>query len=257
MIRAIFFDIDGTLLSHKRGDVPPDTREALCTLAARGIRVFVSTGRHIQELRALPVRDISFDGYVTLTGQICLDADKRRIYDNPICREDMALILPLFERREIPVIFAEADRLYANMHNERIVSVQRDISTDVPDVERYSGGEVYQATLFVNVDEARAIAECMPANCRATRWHRNGIDILPKSGGKAAGMRELLRHYALSETEIMAFGDGENDADMLRFASVGVAMGNADDAAKRSADYVTGDIDDGGIVQALAHYGVL
>ena len=55
----------------------------------------------------------------------------------------------------------------------------------------------------------------------------------------------------------MAFGDGENDIDMLRYAGTGVAMGNAEEAVKRQADYVTGDIDDGGIREALEFYGLL
>ena len=55
----------------------------------------------------------------------------------------------------------------------------------------------------------------------------------------------------------MAFGDGENDVDMLRRAGVGVAMGNAEAAVKAAADYVTADVDQDGIYRALEHYGLL
>lgn len=55
----------------------------------------------------------------------------------------------------------------------------------------------------------------------------------------------------------MAFGDGENDMDMLRFAGVGVAMGNAPDSVKACADYVTGGVDSGGIFSALQRCGLL
>lgn len=55
----------------------------------------------------------------------------------------------------------------------------------------------------------------------------------------------------------MAFGDAENDMDMLQFAGVGIAMGNADDTVKQQADYVTEDIDRDGIDLALRQYGLL
>ena len=55
----------------------------------------------------------------------------------------------------------------------------------------------------------------------------------------------------------MAFGDGENDIDMLHYAGIGVAMGNASDLVKSNADYVTADIDDDGIEKALKHFGII
>ena len=53
------------------------------------------------------------------------------------------------------------------------------------------------------------------------------------------------------------FGDGGNDIDMLRYAGVGVAMGNATDDVKQVADYVTADVDADGVARALEHFGVI
>ena len=55
----------------------------------------------------------------------------------------------------------------------------------------------------------------------------------------------------------MAFGDGENDIEMLRFVGVGVAMGNGGDAVKAAADYVTDAVDEDGIAKALRHFGLI
>ena len=85
-IKAVFFDVDGTLISHKDGGVPESTKEALRLLKKRGIKVVVATGRHTIELEALPVRDLEFDGYVVLNGQLCLDGEGNTIYDEPICK---------------------------------------------------------------------------------------------------------------------------------------------------------------------------
>ena len=61
----------------------------------------------------------------------------------------------------------------------------------------------------------------------------------------------------MDRSEIMAFGDGENDMDMLRFAGIGVAMGNASDMVKAAADYVTDTVDENGIEDALRHFGLI
>ena len=64
MIKAIFFDVDGTLVSHTQKCVPAGTRAALAALKARGIQCVVATGRPAQELPNLPVAGIPFDGYI-------------------------------------------------------------------------------------------------------------------------------------------------------------------------------------------------
>lgn len=55
----------------------------------------------------------------------------------------------------------------------------------------------------------------------------------------------------------MAFGDGGNDIDMLKYCEIGVAMGNSRIDVKQAADYVTGDVDKGGLLQALKHFEIL
>ncbi len=67
-IKAIFFDVDGTLFSHKLNDVPESTRKALKALRERGVMTVVATGRHMIEYAQLPVGNIEFDGYLTLNG---------------------------------------------------------------------------------------------------------------------------------------------------------------------------------------------
>ena len=73
MIKAIFFDVDGTLLSHDTKKVPRSTKEALKQLKKQNIKTFMATGRHNLELDDLPMEDLTFDGYVLLNGQINID----------------------------------------------------------------------------------------------------------------------------------------------------------------------------------------
>jgi hypothetical protein len=74
---------------------------------------------------------------------------------------------------------------------------------------------------------------------------------------KASGMRILGDYLHISKEDMIAFGDGPNDIDMLSYAGIGVAMGNAGTAAKAAADMVTDRIDEDGIYNALQKLGII
>ena len=70
-------------------------------------------------------------------------------------------------------------------------------------------------------------------------------------------MDALLDHFRIPLEQSMAFGDGENDLSMLRHAGIGVAMGTASGAVRAGADYVTGTVDEDGVLSALEHFGLV
>ncbi len=253
-IKAAFFDIDGTLMDQ--GVIPGDTREALRRLGQQGILIFVSSGRHILEIENLPVNEITFDGYVLLNGQICLDRDRKRLYASPINLEDIQKVLPIFEKKEIPLMFVEEDRIYINCINDKVRTAHKAITTELPRVEAYEGAPVYQANVFSDKKDTDYVMAQM-AHSKMTRWNPYAVDIIPKSGGKKSGMDEILKHWDFSWEDVIAFGDGENDIQMLKAAGLGIAMGNAETSVKECADYVTGDVDKGGILDALKYFQIL
>lgn len=257
MIKACFFDVDGTLVSHTQGKVPEKTRKSLDQLRENGIKIFLSTGRHLGELEKLPVKGIDFDGYVTLNGQLCADAGKEILYREPLGKEDTEALLEIFQKKTEPLMLVEETRLYVNFINDTVCLAQKEISTPLPQIAVYTGAPVYMAIAFIREEEEERFRPLIPPGCKMTRWARAGVDIISKSGGKVSGIQKVLEHYGICREEIIAFGDGENDMDMLRFAGIGVAMGNAAPQVKESADYITAHIDEDGLEKALRHYGLL
>ena len=256
MIKAAFFDVDGTLLSHKSKQIPPSAIQALETLKAKGIRCIISTGRQIHQMDLLPMGGVTFDGYITMNGQLTMDADRKPLYDKPLRGEVLEFALKLFREKQVPVIFVEQDTLYVNEDTPLVRGVQESISSKLPPVGEYRGGNVYQACVYISDREAPML-DPVRGKCVITRWHANAVDIIAPGGGKRAAVEQYCRDNGWAREEIMAFGDSDNDLEMIRYAGIGVALGNAEDEVKAAADYVTADIDDDGVAKALKHFGLI
>lgn len=256
MIKAIFFDIDGTLVSFKSHQIPRSTIEALKKLKEQGIKIFVATGRGKDGLHVLD--EIEFDGYITLNGQYCYN-NKQIIYENTIDPKDLSALLNYLEDHPFPCGFTEENTKYFNLRDERVDQIhQITLNDDHPagDCSKVAEKKIYQCMCFVDSKQEKELMKIMP-NCISARWHPLFCDVSPKGGTKQNGIDKFLEYYHLDLNETMAFGDGGNDKEMLQHVALSVAMKNGNDEVKKIADYVTDDVDNDGIVKALKHFNLL
>ncbi len=254
MIRAVFFDFDHTLYSHKTKDIPKSARKAIRILQSKGILCVLATGRHLVELYHFPVAfEVGLDGFVTTEGQLCLDAQKRTICSNQVTGKDLEDLISLFHSGDYHVILEEEDRMYCNFPKESDDSEMTNIRHFVDD---YTGNPVYMGVVYVEKDGEPQLSKRIPG-FDFIRWGQPGVDVTPTGRDKVSGIRDYLDYYGINEDEFMAFGDGFNDVDMVRKARIGVAMGNAKEPVKTAADYVTTSVDDDGIWNALKHFGLI
>ncbi|MBR5048818.1 MAG: Cof-type HAD-IIB family hydrolase [Erysipelotrichaceae bacterium] len=256
MIKVCFFDIDGTLLSHKTGQVPASTTRALRQLREKGIKTVISTGRSLEEMVKLPILEVPFDAYLTLNGQLCLDENYQMFAGTPIEEGDMEILISMFEAKRIPLVLIREDGRAINYVNETVIATQNSTHGTIPEVSTYNGEKVYQVLGFIPEKEKQLLRKTLD-ECDITSWNDTGIDIIAKGGGKDVGMQRYMDRMGYGKAETMAFGDGENDIPMLQYAGIGVAMGNAKEIVKQKADYITTDIDDNGIENALKHFGLI
>lgn len=205
------------------------------------------------ELEQLPLSSLRFDGFVTLNGQLCLDAEGTLLYDAPISSDDVMQMIPLFESRQLPIMIVEENRMYINCVTEAVERAQQAISTPIPEVGTYRGNRIYQFIVYAPSGEAERLLRRL-SDCKMSRWNQYAVDIIPKSGGKIVGIQHILSRLGIGLHEVAAFGDGENDIDMLRCAGVGIAMGNAGEIVKQQADYITDRVDQDGLANALDHF---
>jgi Cof subfamily protein (haloacid dehalogenase superfamily) len=146
------------------------------------------------------------------------------------------------------------------MINQKVVHAQKAIHSSLPpvmDIHRALENPVYQIIPYVDDEQAGIYPLSVLKYCKATRWNAYAMDIIPSSGSKKEGIKRVLEYYKIPLENTMAFGDGENDIEMLEYVAIGIAMGNAGEKVKKAADYVTDGVDDDGILHALEHYHLI
>ena len=256
MIEAIFFDIDGTLLPYTSKKIPESTVEGIKKLQEKGIRCIVATGRNQMEMEDLPLEVIQFDAYLTMNGQLTFDRNFNIIDAHPIHREEMEVLAQIFKAKRIPFELIGEYKRYINYVDDTVIYVRATTNGTVAPIGEYQGEDIYQINAFVD-KEKRQLLESFLDDCDITSWNDKGIDIISKGGGKSKGIKNFLKKFNIKKENVMAFGDGENDIEMLKSVGVGVAMGNAKDSVKEIADYVTDDVTNDGIYKALEHFKLI
>jgi len=126
----------------------------------------------------------------------------------------------------------------------------------VPEVGEYQGASIYQAIVYVTREEQAEMARRI-GDKQITRWNDRAVDIVEKGASKVTGIEKYLALKGYRREETVAFGDGENDVEMLRYVHIGVAMGNARQTVKQAADRVTASAEEDGIMKGLHELGLI
>ncbi len=256
MIKIIFFDIDGTILEFGKKEVSPSVKDALWTLHDKGIELFIATGRPPYVIPKF--EDLPFDGALAFNGQYCYN-EHGEIFSNPMAKDDVKTMVSNAKKMGIPVQLASKSRMGSNFFQQELEDYFRVASQHcyvVDDYDELLEEEIYQCMVAVMPHDEEALFH-NTKHVKSTRWTDIAIDVIPDSGSKAVGMSHILKHYGLNQTECMAFGDGGNDREMIEYAHIGVAMGNATEDVKAVSDYVTRHVKEDGVVHALKHFELL
>ncbi len=230
MNRKFFaFDIDGTLLDSNKQPLD-STLKALDLLRDAGHFVTVATGRsrfHAQDI----IRSLSFDNYILCNGAAAF-LSHQQVYKN------------LLDETQLAAFVAEAQELGIDTAFVGMDTAKRASSLDIAKMEAAMhsfGAQLPELDMDFPED----------SKLRFVRWHENSVDVVPKEGSKAATILCVAEQLGIAQEDVICFGDGQNDREMLTAAGVGVAMGNAVPEIQQVADMVTASNDEDGIWLAL------
>ena len=255
-IKLVFFDIDETLYVKDKAYVPPSVYTAIRKLKERGIVPGIATGRargvfprEIDEL----IEQENIDMMVTINGQHNSYQGKV-IERHPIAIAKIERLIEFFEQHRIIYAFISNERIAVSAITPEMQAALNPITTEyVVDKQHYRQHEVYQMLAFYDASQDALIqaSGVLGGDLKVLRWHEYSVDVLEDAGSKARGIDTLARHLGYTADNVMAFGDGINDSEMIAHVGLGVAMGNALPELKQMAQYVTSDIEDDGILNAL------
>lgn len=246
MYKMIFFDVDGTLLTSNH-DISESTSRSLDELRHNKVIVAIASGRtpfnigRILEATGIQTYIIYNGGLVMNNGEVLnrtlLEQDKVRAFMNMALKNQDSLILD--EEQSFSVHGNDVERIRTSFLPGWELRCE---SSD------YDTASVFQIELFCSDKDVLNYQKAFP-NLAFYPWmsKRNAFNVIPKNLSKVNGIKTLLQFYDIDKSESMAFGDGENDVEMLAFVGMGVAMGNASQHVKAQADFVTRHVNDDGI----------
>lgn len=277
-IKAVFFDIDGTLLNDRK-TIQKSTRRAILDLKERGILVGVATGRGPGFVEPF-LENLGLDFAVCYNGQYIFSRDKI-FYENKLSKSLLYRIIHYAgsKRREISLGTASGlvGSRIINMGTSKIgqivaVTVPKRFAKTVQHsfkhiirrlkpqnyeaLKTIAKESIYQVVLIATKDETKNLQEKFP-EIKVTRSSPYSADLISANQSKIKGIQRLGKLFDFELTEVMAFGDSDNDIEMLSGVGVGVAMGNADEMVKAIAHHIASTNNNDGIAKALAHYGLV
>lgn len=257
-IKAVFFDIDGTLLSFKTHEVSASTEEAIEQLQAKGIKTILSTGRSINSIDH--VRYLNFDGYITFNGGYCVTKEGEILFKKAIDHQDIQNILDYAKEKPLSFSFMSEKEISIHDVTPEIAGMYAHLNLPVPplvDMNTVDTSSILQTNIFLGPEEEDEFMKSVMPNSLSSRWTPLFADVNPKGQSKQVGIDVFCKYFDIDIANTMAFGDGGNDITMLKHVAIGVAMGNANPEVKDIADYITDDVDSDGIWNALKHFRIL
>ena len=249
MIKAAFFDIDGTLLSFTTHRVSAGTIRAFDRLHRAGVRTFLSTGRPEVLIPKMPV---TFEAKITMNGGLVFTSNEV-LLSNPIPNDELQSWLDIAKDKHLCTMIFTKNNMFLAQPNEVGIKLRNQLEFEMPPVVELDSlrkETAYQIIAIMPGEMDNTVGKMLP-HCRLPRWHPYFTDIVAFDNSKARGMEAICQHYGILQEETIAFGDGANDIEMLEWAGIGIAMGNADEGVKKHANIVTTDVDNEGIENAV------
>ena len=247
----VFFDLDGTLLSG--GKPAKGAIKAIEALKANNHTVAIATGRSPIVMYEIE-KDLGIDYLVLANGSLVIHNDKV-IYDRRFSNSLIKRIMEFSDKKNTDLVIEYIDEYIAYRKNTESVDGFADIfNIKRPKVDKtfYPDRAVYTMVIFDKdlIEEYRKEFPELVFN----KANAFGYDVNLKGNLKAEGVEQLIKYLDFDYNDTYAFGDNNNDIQMIKAVKHGVAMGNASNKLKSVADYVTTDVNDYGIMNALIYY---
>jgi Cof subfamily protein (haloacid dehalogenase superfamily) len=260
--RAIFLDMDGTILNH-HNQVSVHTKEIIDDLRNHGIFIFLATGRAFGEIKSVVPEGFQVDGMITSNGMAGY-AGKKLLYKYSLSRELVQLIIEKARQNKVyyELFPYHSQRVTLNQDRAFVegeitdpkpesvginewLSRKEAISEKIDWVKHIEGNEFSKFYFFAREkdhinswkEELERIKHFI--NFSTSSSSDYNVEVMAANVNKGTGIKQMIKHFNLSNDETMAIGDSDNDLSMLQLVHHSVAMKNAPYRIKEIVDEVT------------------
>lgn len=254
MNKIFFFDIDGTLAIHHH--IPKSNLEALQLLKDKGYLTFICTGRAPFYAQML-FKDLT-SGIISCNGRYITYLNEK-IFGKTFTNQELNEYQNIFKELDCGCFFVSDEQSYIyNMNNDQIKQVKDEYSQDRITFE-HMNLPFYTFDIFYHSLKHRdQIIERLQDKIIFNDHGGHGSgDCSTIHFDKGSAIAYLLDYFHISPSHAYAFGDGYNDQAMFREVEHKIAMGNAVDTLKKQATFITTNVDQDGIINALKHEKII
>lgn len=261
----VLFDYDGTLVDERDGIYTPTdlTRRTIRQLQSMDYLCVLATGRALSYIPKA-ARTLGLDGFVASNGAYVMIHDQI-IHHTVMDDDELSTLIQYMDERSINCFFETADYCYvkdmeeqAYQHMMQLYQLPRDGFTPYCDRSQING-KVEKITMYFS--DRAMMKQCGQelAQTYECSYHRGSVsfDIAKRGVHKGAGAQTIIDTFQIPFEATYAFGDGDNDVDLLKTVNCGIAMRKHDPLLEAVADRICPTVKEEGIYQALKEMEVI
>lgn len=263
--KMIVLDIDGTLTNSQK-EVTSATRQALDAARDRGHIVALASGRPTGGLRMMTeALDFKkYGGYIMSYNGACVTNTEtgEAVFKNPLPDYVVPWMCHYAQDHGLGMCTYIGEELLSGAHVDRYIEqetrINQFVRRQVDDFTPLMRTDFYKVLLtgtpMLAAEHEKRLAHRFIGRLSVYRSEPYFIEVMNRGVSKADAIAGLLERLHMEREDVIACGDGFNDVSMIRYAGLGVAMGNAQDAVKAEADVVTLTNDEDGLVPIIEKY---
>ena len=272
MIKVIVLDIDGTLTNSVK-EISPLTRQALVKAQEKGYKLVLASGRPTIGLQKF-VKELNLDEnngiLISYNGAVVSNAQTKEVYFSNLLNKDRAIDLVKHLKKFpglVPVLEEGEYVICEDCFNDTILYKGKDFKVlqyearmnsmmihEVRSLESYLDHDTYKVLTYGNPDYLRTNEKQIAEGFDDVNHMFSADFYYEFTAMNIDKLEAFKKSFDYKPEEVMAFGDAGNDLSMIKYAGLGICMGNGQDEVKKAADYITDDNDHDGIAKALSMF---
>ncbi|WP_138206829.1 Cof-type HAD-IIB family hydrolase [Haloimpatiens lingqiaonensis] len=255
--KLLALDMDGTLLNSE-SRLEKENIESIKKCLDKGVKVVLASGREFNAIKKYVDKLNITEELVTINGAVIVRAENKQIVkihtmDKKMCKE----IISKLREENISYIVFDKENSYVDKENsefeyirEKSIAVCLNVQdcNDIEDITKIVG------VCFTEEEKNKFNKIIKPYNVPVMQTGTYYFEIGNEDISKKYAIEYIAKINNIKREEVIAVGDSENDIEMIKYAGLGVAMGNAYDNVKKISDYVTDTNDNHGVSKVIEKF---